>query len=134
MVGAKGAGADAHEGDDERPKSPTAPPSIVLPKGGGAVRGIGEKFTANPVTGTGSETLPIATSPGRAGFGPQLSLAYDSGAGQGPFGLGWTLRLPQITRKTDKGLPHYLDGEDSDVYILSGSEDLVPETGPDGAP
>lgn len=29
------------------------PPTISLPKGGGVVRGIGEKFAANPVTGTG---------------------------------------------------------------------------------
>jgi hypothetical protein len=28
-------------------------PSISLPKGGGAIRGMGEKFAANPVTGTG---------------------------------------------------------------------------------
>src|SRR5215813_12381794 len=45
-------------------------PSISLPKGGGAIRGMGEKFAANPVTGTGSMTVPIATSPGRSGFGP----------------------------------------------------------------
>src|SRR5512136_343641 len=63
-------------------------PSIQLPKGGGAIKGIGEKFAANPVTGTGSMSVPIATSPGRAGFGPQLSLAYDSGSGNGPFGNG----------------------------------------------
>src|SRR5262245_49508647 len=68
-------------------------PSIVLPKGGGAIRGIGEKFAANPVTGTGSMTVPIYTSPGRSGFGPQLSLSYDSGAGNGPFGFGWSLSL-----------------------------------------
>ena len=54
------------------------PPSISLPKGGGAIRGIGEKFAANPVTGTDSMTVPIAKSPGRSGFGPQLSLFYDS--------------------------------------------------------
>ena len=52
-------------------------PSITLPKGGGAISGIGEKFAANPVTGTGSMTVPIFTSPGRSGFGPQLSLSYD---------------------------------------------------------
>jgi RHS repeat-associated protein len=102
-------------------------PSINLPKGGGAIRGMGEKFAANPVTGTGSVSVPIATSPGRSGFGPQLSLSYDSGAGNGPFGFGWSLALPGITRKTDKGLPQYNDAEDSDVFILSGSEDLVPE-------
>lgn len=101
-------------------------PTIQLPKGGGAIRGIGEKFAANPVTGTGSMSVPIATSPGRSGFGPQLSLSYDSGAGNGPFGFGWSLSLPAITRKTEKGLPQYRDAEDSDVFILSGAEDLVP--------
>lgn len=108
-------------------------PAISLPKGGGAIRGIGEKFAANPVTGTGSMTVPIATSPGRSGFGPQLSLSYDSGAGNGPFGFGWSLSLPAITRKTDKGLPQYLDAEESDVFILSGAEDLVPEFEKDAA-
>jgi hypothetical protein len=101
-------------------------PQILLPKGGGAIRGIGEKFAANPVTGTGSMSVPIATSPGRSGFGPQLSLSYDSGAGNGPFGFGWNLSLPSISRKTDKGLPQYLDAVDSDVFIPSGAEDLVP--------
>ncbi|TXH36059.1 MAG: toxin [Burkholderiaceae bacterium] len=110
----------------------TASPAISLPKGGGAIRGIGEKFAANPVTGTGSMSVPIATSPGRSGFGPQLSLTYDSGAGNGPFGFGWSLSLPSITRKTDKGLPQYLDAVESDVFILSGAEDLVPVLQADG--
>lgn len=108
------------------------PPAINLPKGGGAIRGIGEKFTANPVTGTGSIQVPIATSPGRSGFGPQLALSYDSGTGNGPFGFGWSLSLPAVTRKTDKGLPQYNDHDESDVFILSGSEDLVPVLQPDG--
>lgn len=43
----------------------TAPPAISLPKGGGAIRGMGEKFAANPVTGTGSMSVPIATSSGQ---------------------------------------------------------------------
>ena len=75
-------------GDDPKTGADTfavTPPTISLPKGGGAVGGIGEKFAANPVTGTGSMTVPIATSPGRSGFGPQFSLSYDSGAGQGIF-------------------------------------------------
>jgi len=115
-----------------RAEQKQVPPSISLPKGGGAIRGIGEKFAANPVTGTGLMYVPLATSPGRSGFGPQVSLSYDSGAGNGPFGLGWSLSLPAITRKTDKGLPQYLDAEESDVYILSGAEDLVPVLNEDG--
>jgi RHS repeat-associated protein len=97
-----------------------------LPKGGGAIRGIGEKFSTSAATGTGGLSIPIAVSPGRGGFGPSLSLAYDSGAGNGPFGLGWSLDVPSITRKTDKKLPEYKDSEDSDVFLLSGAEDLVP--------
>jgi RHS repeat-associated protein len=87
---------------------------------------MGEKFAANPVTGTGSMTVPLAISPGRGGFGPQLSLSYDSGAGNGPFGLGWSLGIPAIRRKTDRGLPQYLDAAESDTFLLGGAEDLVP--------
>ncbi|MEI6268256.1 MAG: SpvB/TcaC N-terminal domain-containing protein [Methylococcaceae bacterium] len=122
------------ENENKEPAQPAASgkqdnlvhaPTLNLPKGGGAIRGMGEKFAANPVTGTGSMSIPIATSPGRSGFGPQLSLSYDSGSGNGPFGLGWNLPLPSITRKTDKGLPYYNDADESDVFILSGAEDLV---------
>src|SRR5580704_6513 len=106
--------------DPESVGSSNPLPSITLPKGGGAIRGMGEKFAANPVTGTGSLSVPIAASPGRSGFGPQLSLSYDSGASNGAFGFGWALSLPAITRRTDKGLPRYQDEMESDTFILSG--------------
>lgn len=104
-----------------------APPSsaIQLPVGGGAIRGISEQFKANPVTGTASLSIPLPASPAR-GFEPELALSYDSGAGNSPFGLGWNVTMPSISRKTDKGLPRYCDEEDSDVYTLTGAEDLVP--------
>ncbi|MGI0487704.1 SpvB/TcaC N-terminal domain-containing protein [Pantanalinema rosaneae CENA516] len=102
------------------------PPAVSLPKGGGAIQGIGETFDINPVTGTGSLSIPIAVSPGRAGFAPQISLSYDSSSGNGAFGLGWNLGVPSITRKTQKGLPQYGDAKDSDIFLLSGAEDLVP--------
>lgn len=116
---------------NEAAANPYQAPQLQLPKAGGAIRGIGEKFAANPVTGTGTASIPIATSPGRSGFGPTLALSYDSGAGNGPFGLGWVLSLGSITRRTDKGLPRYddepADGEqESDVFVLHGAEDLVP--------
>jgi RHS repeat-associated protein len=101
-------------------------PSPSLPKGGGAIKSIADKLSLNPATGTASMSLPIATSPGRSGFGPELSLSYDSGAGNGLFGIGWQLSVPSISRKTDKGLPQYRDHDRSDTFILSGAEDLVP--------
>src|SRR5690348_634140 len=110
-------------GKPAEPQSGVGAPQLTLPKGGGAIRGIGEKFGANPVTGTGSMTVPIYVSPGRSGFAPQLVLSYDSGAGNSPFGFGWSLVLPAVTRKTDKGLPQYQDAQESDTFILSGSED-----------
>jgi RHS repeat-associated protein len=105
---------------------PPAPPSVSLPKGGGAIRDIGEKFSVNAATGTASVDVPITTSPGRAGFGPSLSLTYDSGVGNSPVGLGWHVAVPAVTRKTDKGLPRYQDDPDLDTFMLSGAEDLVP--------
>jgi RHS repeat-associated protein len=113
--------------------SPSAP-QVSLPKSGGAIRGLGEKFAINPVNGTAAITVPIATSPSRSRLTPELSLTYDSGAGNGPFGFGWHLTLPSITRKTEKGIPRYRDGENSDVFILSGAEDLVPQLRAGSAP
>jgi hypothetical protein len=101
-------------------------PHITLPVGGGAIRDIGEKFDVNAVTGTGSLSIPLPLSAARSGFTPSLQLAYDSGSGNAAFGFGWSLSLPAITRKTDKGIPRYLDSEESDVFLLSGAEDLVP--------
>jgi hypothetical protein len=97
---------------------------ISLPKGGGALHGIGEKFSPDLHTGTGNFTVPIALPPGRNGFQPQLNLVYSTGNGNGPFGLGWNLSIPGVSRKTSKGIPRYDDAKD--VFILSGAEDLVP--------
>ncbi|MGE5827100.1 MAG: SpvB/TcaC N-terminal domain-containing protein, partial [Micromonosporaceae bacterium] len=107
----------------------THAPTISLPQGGGAIRGIGEKLAANPVTGTASMSFPFAVTQGRSGFGPALSLSYDSGSGNGPFGFGWSLSTLAITRRTEKGLPRYDDDHDSDVFVLSGAEDLTPVDG-----
>ena len=83
-------------------------PSISIPKGGGAIKGIDEKFSVNAVNGTASFSIRFLF-PAR-GASPALNLSYNSGAGNGIFGLGWNLNLPSIKRKTDKGLPQYIDG------------------------
>jgi RHS repeat-associated protein len=101
-------------------------PTINLPRGGGAIRGIDEKFSVNTVNGTSSFSIPLPFSPAR-GVVPSLLLSYNSGSGNGIFGLGWSLEIPSIKRKTDKGLPQYLDSIESDTFIFSGTEDLVPE-------
>jgi hypothetical protein len=97
---------------------------ISLPKGSGALQGIGEKFAPDLHTGTGNFTVPLALPPGRNGFQPQLHLVYSTGTGNSPYGLGWSLNIPGVSRKTSKGIPRYDDS--TDVFVLSGAEDLVP--------
>jgi len=99
---------------------------MTLPKGGGALRGIGEKLAINPATGTASLALPLPLPPGRDGTAPALSLAYGSGGGLSVFGMGWSLDIPRISRGTEKGLPRYGGGDSPDTFVLSGAEDLVP--------
>lgn len=104
----------------------TAIPALSLPKGGGAIKSIEEKFAVNAATGSMNFAIPIPLTQGRNGFTPSLALTYDTGNGNSPFGLGWELGISAITRKTDKGLPKYRDAEDSDTFIIAGAEDLVP--------
>ncbi|AMC99899.1 SpvB/TcaC N-terminal domain-containing protein [Halomonas chromatireducens] len=107
--------------------SSQAGPVISLPQGGGALSGIGETFSPDVFTGTGNFTIPLSLPEGRNGFQPRLNLLYSTGNGNGPFGLGWDLGIPGVSRRTAKGVPRYGDAED--VFILSGAEDLVPVSG-----
>jgi hypothetical protein len=75
---------------------------ISLPKGGGAVAGMGESFSPDLFTGTGNFSVPIAVPPGRNGLQPSLTLGYSTGSGNGPFGLGWNMGLPGVARKTTR--------------------------------
>ncbi len=111
-------------------KSGTSSQIISLPNGGGALNGIGEKFSPDLHTGTGNFTIPMALPPGRNGFQPQLNLVYSTGSGNGAWGTGWSLGVPGVSRKTSHGIPLYRDGtrnpKEHDIFILSGAEDLVP--------
>ncbi len=116
--------------------------TIQLPQGGGAISGMGEKFSPDLFTGTGNFSVPIAVPPGRNGMQPSLSLGYSTGSGNSPFGLGWGLSVPGVMRSTSKGLPRYVESSEfrdqsselrggslADTFVLSGAEDLVPVPG-----
>jgi len=110
------------------PMESTSPiPNISMPKGGGALQGIGETFSPDLFTGTGNFTVPIALPSGRNDFQPSVTLVYSSGNGNSPFGLGWQLSIPGVTRKTSDGIPRYQDTDDT--FVLSGAEDLIPVGG-----
>lgn len=95
--------------------SSSSPQQIIsLPKGGGALHGIGEKFSSDLHTGTGNFTVPLALPPGRNGFQPQLNLVYRTGNPNGYFGLGWSMSIPGVSRKTSHCVPRYRD-QDPDI-------------------
>src|SRR5579871_6223849 len=111
--------------DDKSSSMESVIPSISVPKGGGAIHDMGEKFSVNAATGTGGMSIPILTTHARNKMQPDLSLSYSSGLGNGEFGLGWRLSETSITRKTDKGLPRYQDNDpdrETDVFLISNAE------------
>lgn len=101
-------------------KSGVAPQILTLPKGGGTVKGLGETFSPNLNSGTGSYNVPLTLPPGRNSFSPSLSLNYSSGRGSGNLGVGWEMGVSQISRRTEKGIPRYDD--DEDIFIFDGME------------
>ncbi|MEO5900845.1 MAG: SpvB/TcaC N-terminal domain-containing protein, partial [Ilumatobacteraceae bacterium] len=105
-------------------------PSIALPTGGGAIKGIDEQFTVNAATGTMAMSLALPFTPSRGASTPGLRLGYDSGAGNGVVGLGWSIDLPSIGRRIDRAVPTYTD---DDIFNYSAGDDLVLAASWDGA-
>jgi RHS repeat-associated protein len=110
---------------------------ISLPKGGGEIKGLGEKFRPDLHTGTGNYSIPVDLPKGRNGFQPSLSFNYSTGNPNSAFGQGWSIGgISGITRKVSNGVPRYGNvntsgknpetSEEEDVFILDGYDDLVP--------
>ncbi|WP_085580368.1 MULTISPECIES: SpvB/TcaC N-terminal domain-containing protein [unclassified Pseudomonas] len=102
--------------------------SIVTPSiaQSASIATIGKSWGAVGPTGAASFELPLPLSAGR-GFDPQLTLSYSSQAGNGPFGIGWSLAGLQIARRTHKGTPRYTDhdeivGHDGEVWMPERDE------------
>lgn len=95
---------------------------ISLPSGPGSIEGLGDSFEPQLNTGTSSYSVKIASPPGVAGLQPSVVLRYNSGGGNGPYGIAWSDGALSIQRQTEKGLPTYGSG---DKFTLGG-EELVP--------
>jgi RHS repeat-associated protein len=86
---------------------------------------LDHKLEIDALVGSARLTVAIPTSAGRDGFGPDLGLAYNNGAGNSPFGFGWTLSgVPSIGLDATRRLPTYRDDEDR--YMYAGGEELAP--------
>lgn len=84
---------------------------------------IPNENAVNPQSGAAVTSLKIPLSPGRSGIQPELSLAYNSSAGNSVFGMGWQLQgNPVISLSLKEGYPKY-DGTDGFSF---GGQELVP--------
>ncbi|MBL5950222.1 virulence protein [Enterobacter asburiae] len=104
---------------------------LTLPKGGGALTGMNESLGQAGPSGMASLTVPLPVSAGR-GNPPSLSLNYNSGGGNGPFGTGWQLDILSIRRRTSKGVPRYMGGDefigpDNEVLYMALNDEGLPD-------
>ena len=115
--------------------------AVSLPSGPGSIAGLGDSFQPSPGAGTGSFSIPLAVAPGTGSLAPQLNLTYEGGAGNGVLGIGWSIGPGFIQRRTDQGIPRYVDGPDGidndfdgvidnpeevDTFVEPSGEVLVP--------
>ena len=89
-----------------------------------AVGSTAGSFDVSP-QGAGTYTIPLTIPPGIAGMQPGLSLAYNSQAGDGLLGPGWSLQgLSAISRcGTSYAQDGFIDGVDFDAndrFCLDG--------------
>jgi hypothetical protein len=92
---------------------------VSLPEGPGSLEGVGESVRPNLNMGTMSWSLPIPVPRGFPGVTPELGLRYDSGAGSGAVGIGWSMDVPSIERLTLRGLPEY---DTDDEFTADGAQ------------
>jgi hypothetical protein len=115
------AGNTQSNGDEKSPL-----PSIELPKGGGAIRDIGEKFQADGPTGAGSLAIPLPFSLGAFGIRTQAEPAVRFRFRRRQVRIWMEPGLIDHHRENGQRLASLSRRGRSDVFILSGAEDLVP--------
>lgn len=115
-----------NDNSDKQNKKISTGNKFELPKGGGAIKGLEENLSVNQSTGTLNLSIKLPFMENRHGFNPPVSLNYNSASGNGILGMGWDLSFPAIFRKTERKIPQYQDDIESDTFILSGCDDLIP--------
>jgi hypothetical protein len=104
MEGQRDTSGRGQRREPQAASSALAPQAIRLPKGGGAIRGIGEKLAVTPATGTASMTVPIATSPGALRLWTSARSHLRFGCGRRTFWL-WIASLPLPSISTAMASP-----------------------------
>lgn len=72
--------------------------------------------------------FPIKIPAGRKGMQPQLTVTYNSSAGNGWLGLGWNITVPSIAIDTRWGVPLLDPDKESEIYTLGGEQLMYPKS------
>ena len=107
-------------------KSDSKKPVLSLPKGGGALKGLNEKFSVDAFTGSASSEVTVFTAPARLRSLGGVTASYNSGGGNGPMGIGRGIGSPSVKRRTDTGVPNYGPrAYTDDIFVAPGTDDLI---------
>lgn len=108
-------------------KNGVAPTTISLPSGPGSIEGLGLSFEPQLNTGSAVYNLQVKLPQGTSSHTPELHINYNSGTGDSPVGIGWNFGPSSISRKTDRGLPRYVDSDNSSDDDKDGLVDELDE-------
>ncbi|SDD65987.1 RHS repeat-associated core domain-containing protein [Pedobacter soli] len=118
---------------------PVDPVDPVDPPSGGVTVDAGRTASSLDVSATGGSTysVPITVPPGIGKVLPQLSISYNSQAGRGIAGLGWSVTGLSAIRRISTSMFHdgRIDGvnfNQTDRFALDGQR-LLPKSGIYGA-
>jgi len=92
---------------------------------------------ANTIDGKANYTIPIAVPPGTNGIVPQIAIAYNSLAGDGALGYGWSISGLSMISRGSKSIYHNgeispVDFSSNDRFMLDGMR-LIAKVGTYGA-
>jgi RHS repeat-associated protein len=102
------------------PRVAQADPLAPIPDGTGGAKSAGQPLqpaadvprsdaSVDLSTGSARSSYPFKLQTARGQAQPSLGLTYDSAAGVGLAGVGWTLNVPSITRQGVAGYPSFVD-------------------------
>ncbi|GGG56099.1 hypothetical protein GCM10011403_11560 [Pseudohongiella nitratireducens] len=108
-------------------ETPVSPSQVSVPPTNVASDLVGATTGSHTVDQSGAfqYRVPLLTLPGVAGLQPDLALTYNSGAGNGSFGIGWSFNQLSVITRCEQ--TEQIDGNvtgvsytSSDRYCLDG--------------
>ena len=102
-----------------------SPATLTLPSGPASIRGLADDATVDVFTGQAAYEVAIDVPRDAGGFAPAIAVQYEGALGNGPFGVGWSLRTPYIARSLRLGVPDYGPGDELELVGVDGGGPLV---------